>query len=76
LGGNFGKTRSARESIDNNLAEYNIGFQLGVIKPFATRYSASLSVHINLEIGIEDKEWKILWELKEVSTPPIKFLPK
>jgi len=54
-GGSVGKSRSGRESIDNNLAEYNIGLQLGVIKPFATRYSASFIGSYQSEIGTEDK---------------------
>lgn len=51
----IGKSRSSKENIDNNLADYSVGFQLGVIKPFATRYSASFIGSYQSEIGTEDK---------------------
>ena len=53
-GANINKSFSSNEKIDKSLADYSIGFNLGVIKPFANRYSASLIGSYQFDIGKED----------------------
>ncbi len=54
-GGSISKGISSKKEINNRLSDYNIGLQLGVIKPFANRYSASLISSYQFDVGNEDK---------------------
>jgi len=53
-GANINKSFSNDENIDKSLADYGAGLHLGVIKPFANRYSASLVGSYQFDIGKED----------------------
>ena len=53
-GANINKSSSSNEKIDKSLADYGAGLNIGVIKPFANRYSASLIGSYQFDIGKED----------------------
>lgn len=50
-GANINKSFSNDESVDDSLANYGAGLHLGVIKPFANRYSASLIGSYQFDVG-------------------------
>ena len=54
-GGSLSKSRSSDKNIDNRLSDYGVGLHLGVIKPFANRYSASFIGSYQFDVGSEDK---------------------
>ena len=53
-GASINKSLSSDKNIDKTLADYGAGLNLGVIKPFANRYSASLIGSYQFDIGKED----------------------
>lgn len=53
-GANINKSSSSDEKIDKSLADYGAGLNIGIIKPFANRYSASLIGSYQFDIGKED----------------------
>ena len=53
-GANINKSSSSDENIDKSLADYGVGLHLGVIKPFANKYSASFIGSYQFDIGKED----------------------
>jgi len=53
--GSLRQSRSSDKKIDDRLSDYNMGLYLGVIKPFANRYSASFIGSYQFDVGSEDE---------------------
>jgi hypothetical protein len=53
-GGAINKSFSNDEAIESELEDYSIGLNLGIIKPFANRYSASLIGSYQFDVGKQE----------------------
>jgi hypothetical protein len=54
-GGSLSKSISKDKKIDDRLSDYGVGLHLGVIKPFANRYSASFVGSYQFDVGSEEQ---------------------